>query len=250
MKKLTACVVSVALAISLSACGMMDLVEKLPRPTDVLHYTRETPTPAPRNHDSDRPESTPELEASQGDVGDSTSLQVFETAPQEETDQKERDRHREEYLDNLYSVYVTMSDGAGTADDVCAQTFNVWNHSIWRTEDADTDMFTRQDGGTGAFYDDFNTALGNLYRDPDYQRLLGDVSEAQAEVLRLMRLLKDPPEEFKDEYRLVKDCYEAFFDYTDLALYFKGSLNSFSEEYPAARDRFMKCWRELTINLG
>lgn len=128
-------------------------------------------------------------------------------------------------------LYDTMVEGGEKAEDANLLILNVWRNSIYKTSDKETDKYTRADRGNGAFYDDFNDALKNLFDDKSFQKDQDKIYDLQKKAEALMKELSDHPKSFDDQYYDFKDCYRLFFRFTNMALTGEGSLNSFTEEY-------------------
>lgn len=71
-------------------------------------------------------------------------------------------------------LYNTIADGARKAETANILITDVWKNSIFQTSDEETDKYTKANGGSGQFYDDFNDALSSLYEDQDFVDDLND----------------------------------------------------------------------------
>lgn len=124
-----------------------------------------------------------------------------------------------------------MLSGAADAETAGNLIKKVWYNSIYEKTDSSTDKFTRKNQGSGAFYDDFNDALGNLFRDASFQIKIKSVEENQEKVSSLMKDMKNPPEEHEEAYRTLQDYYDAYLEFTNLVVNPSGSLQTFSENF-------------------
>ena len=128
-------------------------------------------------------------------------------------------------------LYNTMAEGAGKAETANILIIDVWKNCIWNTEDLETDKFTKENGGSGQFYEDFNDALANLYADQDFIDDLADIYSLQSKAEALIKDLSKHPKSFNEEYSDFKDCYNLFVKFTNMSLSGNGSLNSFTDDH-------------------
>ena len=82
---------------------------------------------------------------------------------------------------------------------------------------------------SGAFYEDFNDALDNLFRDKAFVQDCADLQSNRDDVAARIRNLKNPPDEWRDAYNDLLLYYDAYYDFTDLAIYPQYSLSEFME---------------------
>jgi RNA polymerase subunit RPABC4/transcription elongation factor Spt4 len=144
------------------------------------------------------------------------------------------------YLRNLRTIGQKMWDGYSIAFDLTKLTHDVWYNTIYEKSSPETDKFTK----TGRkFNDDFNTSLRLLSQDADVKSKEAKLEIIQGEVMGLMGLLNDPPEELRNAYNDLDKTYRSFNNFVDLAI-MRGnhSYNSFSSK----RD---ECLSELEGNL-
>ena len=124
-----------------------------------------------------------------------------------------------------------MAEGAGKAETANILITDVWRNSIFQTADAETDKYTKANGGSGQFYDDFNDALASLYADQDFIEDLAEIYSLQSEAETMIKGLAKHPKSFDEEYSDFKDCYNLFVKFTDMSLTGEGSLNSFTDDH-------------------
>lgn len=70
----------------------------------------------------------------------------------------------------FYEVVPAIATSSAEVEEVGILINKVWSNSIWKTNDEETNMYTKANSGTGAFYTDFNEALARLNDDPDYAK--------------------------------------------------------------------------------
>lgn len=132
-----------------------------------------------------------------------------------------------QYENDLREVTYLMLDGGVTAENCCNRIQSVWYNCIFELRDAETDKFTLTE--SGAFYEDFNDALDNLFRDKAFVQDCADLQSNRDDVAARIRNLKNPPDEWRDAYNDLLLYYDAYYDFTDLAIYPQYSLNEFME---------------------
>lgn len=126
-------------------------------------------------------------------------------------------------------LYNTMARGAWKAETASILIADVWKNSIFKTADEKTDKYTKANGGSGQFYDDFNDALASLFDDQEFIDDLTEIYSLQAKAETLVKDLTKHPKAFDEEYYDFKNCYNLFVKYTDLPINCNGSLNSFTD---------------------
>lgn len=128
-------------------------------------------------------------------------------------------------------LYNTMAEGAVKAETANILILDVWKNSIWKIADDETDKFTKENEGSGQFYEDFNDALASLYSDQDFIDNLAEIFSLQTEAETLIKDLAKHPKAFDEEYSDFKDCYKLFVKFTNMSLAGEGSLNSFTDDH-------------------
>lgn len=160
---------------------------------------------------------------------------------------EEAARLSQEYEANLIEISYLMLEGAADAEN-CGNTIkSVWSNAIWKEKDAETDKYTRNNNGSGSFYEDFNDALGNLFADDSFQDKLESISNNQQEVTSLMRKMNNPPDEWKDAYNELKVFYDEYINLTNLAINPTGSLQSYSTDFNEADTNSINAFSKLKL---
>jgi len=160
---------------------------------------------------------------------------------------EEAAQEAEEYKTNLELISYTMLSGAVDAETAGNLIHDVWYNSIYEEYDSTTDKYTRKNNGTGSFYDDFNTALSNLFSDESFVSTIDLVNDNQTEVSDLMKQLTNPPAEFEEAYEAVKDYYSAYYDFTSLVVSPTGSLQTFTENFNDADSNVLKYFNVMKL---
>ncbi|MBR6475498.1 MAG: hypothetical protein IKS98_08610 [Lachnospiraceae bacterium] len=145
-------------------------------------------------------------------------------------------------------LYNTMSEGTIKAESADILICNVWRNNIWEKADTQTDKYTRKNGGSGKFYDDFNDALNNLFEDETFIDDLVEIYSLKTKAETLIKTLAKHPRAFDEEYSDFKDCYLMFVKFVEMPLSTEGkSLNSFTEEHNDLDTKLADKLRELDL---
>ena len=161
------------------------------------------------------------------------------------SDNKAEQLYREsynEYIDNLGQVQILMLSGGSDAESLCNLTLRVWGNAISKDSDSETDKYTKKDKWN---FNDFNTALANLYADSSTTKKVSDIESNQSSVKDLIKKLQNPPEGLDKCYDTVSDLYEAYKILTDLAINPSGSYRDFGTKKSDAVSDFMSAYEKL-----
>ena len=148
-----------------------------------------------------------------------------------------------EYKVNYSSAMVSMLEGAEISNDCCVKILKVWGNSIWEEHDDETDKYTYN----GTEFYDFNTALDNLYSDPDFSASLESLYDNKDEVMRAIKKLNKYPDGMEYSYELIKEGYDSYKKLYNLATSPDGSFNSYSDEFSDATDNFMDVFDKIEL---
>lgn len=168
----------------------------------------------------------------------------YNTQKELQAQQEAIEIYMETYHTNLKNATYKMLDGCAAAEKAGNLINKVWYNAIHEEWDPDTNQFTRPNG---YFYDDFNDALGELFRNTSFNSTLSDIKTNQEAVKALMKELRNPPEEYEEAYVQLKEYYDVYLEFTDMALSPKGSYNSFSSDFSAADTRVLKAYRTMEL---
>ncbi|MEY8329744.1 zinc ribbon domain-containing protein [Lachnospiraceae bacterium 48-33] len=147
-----------------------------------------------------------------------------------------------EYISNLEKVQVLMLSGGGDSESLCNLTLKVWGNAISKEKDSETDKYTQKDRYT---WNDFNTALANLYADSSTSRKVSNIESNQSSVKDLIKKLQNPPKGLDKCYDTVSDLYESYKKLTDLAINPSGSYRDFGQNKSNAVSDFMATFEKL-----
>lgn len=156
-------------------------------------------------------------------------------------------RAQEQYLQNLKTAADTMLEGAADAEKAGTLIHSVWYNTIYEKRDVSTDKYTRKSNGGGAFYDDFNDALSNLFSDSSFRSRVQNIKANRDKVAELMKRLKNPPAEYKEAYDALRELYDAYYELTDCAVNPTGSLTTFTAAFNEADTSTAKYYKAMQI---
>lgn len=107
----------------------------------------------------------------------------------------------EEYRNDISVVTIAMLEGATDAESAGNLIIKVWNNAIFRRSDPETDKYVKVNG---AFVDDFNDALSNLFSDVDFVKKLDKIKSNINDVRTLMKKMNCPPRKYKETFAFLK----------------------------------------------
>ena len=172
---------------------------------------------------------------------------VFGVISYNKKQEKERkEQLSENYKSNLSTISLKMLSGSADAEKCGNKIKKVWYNSIWKESDSETDKYTKTNG---RFNEDFNDSLSALFDDPDFTAITDRVEENQEEVAKLMKEMKNPPEEWEEAYRDLKDYYDEYLTFTNLCTNPSGSLQTYSTNFNNADDSAINAYKKVQTHL-
>ena len=130
------------------------------------------------------------------------------------------------YQENYNQIVTDMLNGAIIAEKDGNLIKTVWYNTIFQVDDTSTDPYTKVDG---VFEQDFNASLERLFNDSAFKESIAELDQNQAKVTEEMKALVNPPEEYEEAYKALKEMYDSYLEFTYIVLYPKGNLTEFSE---------------------
>lgn len=150
------------------------------------------------------------------------------------------------FIQNIALASDSMLDGAIKAEEAGGLLHDVWYNSIYEERDSTTNKYTTYDGSGYGFYDDFNTALSNLYADEEFQSQITSIQINQMEVNDIMKKLTNVPEKHQIAYGVFMDLYDSYLSLTQIVVDSSGqSLTSFTDTFNSADTDFLKYYKQL-----
>lgn len=150
------------------------------------------------------------------------------------------------YYSNMEAVSYTMIEGAAKSEDAVNLIHSVWYNSIFKIQDDKTDKYTMQNG---VFLSDFNDALYNLFNDEEFNKTITEINDNKADVIELMKSLKNPSKKYAEAYSVLKDYYYNYSELTNLATNPTGSLTSFVEDFNKADKETVASCEQMLLYL-
>ena len=154
---------------------------------------------------------------------------------------------RSDYSKKIETTSALMLTGAAEAEDACNLIKSVWYNTIYEEQDSKTDKYTHRSGAYGGFYDDFNDAISSLFADSSFSDKISDIQENQSDVASAMKELTNPPEEYKEEYDALKDYYDAYLTFTNMAINPTGNLQTYSTNFSSADAEALNCYNKMEL---
>jgi len=146
-------------------------------------------------------------------------------------------QNEDNYIGKLRETHIKILSGASIAEDLTHLTRKVWNNSIFKNSNIDTNKFTIRENVYSSnrinyrdsdFLSDFNVALSNLASDPEIIEKKENLIEIQKEAVVLMRNMKNYPRNLDYVYNDLLVLYNSFLELSRLAVTPSGSFNSFT----------------------
>ena len=159
---------------------------------------------------------------------------------------REEEELSEKYKNNLSTIVFKMLDGAADAESCGNKIRAVWSNTIWEKDDPETDKFTKTNG---KFNDDFNDSLSALFSDEDFIELTDRIEQNQKDVNKLMKEMKNPPEEWKYAYNDLTDYYDDYLTFTNLCISPSGNLQTFSTNFSNDATNILNSYNKMKVYL-
>jgi hypothetical protein len=160
------------------------------------------------------------------------------------------------YFINLSQIHSKILSGGVIAEQLTSITRQVWNNSIHKRSDIDTNKYTIQNNiyspnrlnyNSSDFLSDFNEALSNLSKDEDYISKKNDLRKIQDESTALMRDMKNYPQEYEYIYNDLLEYYNTFLSLTRIAINPSGSYNSFTSNVDDLITKFLEYHNKIDL---
>lgn len=156
-----------------------------------------------------------------------------------------RNYEKKIYAKNYEKVVGLMLGGASDAESACSLIHDVWYNTIYEEDSSKTDKYTKD--SSGIFYDDFNTSLMVLMLSDSFTSDIDDIKENQEQVQKLMKEMKNPPEEYEDAYSALKTFYDAYTNFVGLAIDPSGNLSSYTSNINDADTETLNAYKATLL---
>lgn len=159
-------------------------------------------------------------------------------------DKKNAEKAEKAYCSKLQTTTYDMLTGCASAEEAAGLIHDVWRNAIYEEEDSSTDEYTQPNG---YFVSDFNDALANLEAEESFSKKIDGIRENQDMVERKIKELKNPPEKYKEAYEAIKDFYDSYLEFTNLATNPSGSLQTYTSDYNDLDSEVMSKYKKMDM---
>lgn len=158
----------------------------------------------------------------------SVSVAFLFTSAKNHALERQKQEAEEEYQGYIDYIYICVAKSAFECDECGRLIHAVWSNTIFHTDDAETDPFTKEDGG---FRDDFNDSIDALFNDSEFKEKTARITEARFEAEEYIKKMMSPPEKYREAYAAAKEMYDSFMQFSTLVLSPSGNLKSYTESF-------------------
>lgn len=157
-----------------------------------------------------------------------------------------KNNNQKEYYSNLESATMLMLSGCADAESSAGLIHDVWKNAIYEDRNDETDKYTCPDG---YFVSDFNDALSNLWSDTSFLSDIEEIKNNQESVQKIMKDLKNPPDKYAEVDSDLKEFYDVYLEFTNLAINPSGNLISYTEYYNDLDSDVMSKYDKMKMHL-
>lgn len=157
-----------------------------------------------------------------------------------------KNNNQKEYYSNLESATMLMLSGCADAESSAGLIHDVWKNAIYEDRNDETDKYTCPDG---YFVSDFNDALSNLWSDTSFLSDIEEIKNNQESVQKIMKDLKNPPDKYAEVDSDLKEFYDVYLEFTNLAINPSGNLISYTEDYNDLDSDVMSKYDKMKMHL-
>lgn len=174
------------------------------------------------------------------------ALTIGAVLNKQKMDEKELQKKEKAYYTKLETVTIQMLSGCVKAESTAGLIHDVWRNAIYEESDVTTDKYTQPNGW---FVDDFNDALAELYKDSSFNSDVEAIEDNQDSVQKNMKGLRNPPNKYKEAYNELKEFYDCYIEFTNLAVNPSGSLTSYTSDYNDLDAEVMSKYKKMKMYL-
>jgi len=158
--------------------------------------------------------------------------------------QQEKEQSVAEYQNRYNKLVADMLNSGASVETQGNIIVQVWNNAIFQKDDASTDKYTKVNG---KFVSDFNDALGNLFRDPEFTKEMSQIVSDRDQIKLDMKEMTNPPDGYEEAYQNLKEFYEEYLAFSDIVINCNGSLESFSNSFNEADSELIKKYNSAEL---
>lgn len=138
------------------------------------------------------------------------------------------DRQQLEKAVNLYTTFVRIM--VAQSQEITSTTGRVWKDAIEENYNPATKKYTQYKRGSSTFFANFNTALSNLYRDPDFASKVALVKEYKEKLDDIYYVLLKKASKYPELENKINTTYELFGKIEKMVESPQGSLMTYQTE--------------------
>ena len=157
---------------------------------------------------------------------------------------REEKRKEKEYREQYRDIVYDILDGAADTESCGNMISNVWYNTIWEKDDAETDMYTKNNG---VFYDDFNDALRAYFDSDAYNDYATTIRQYKTDAGSAIIKMSDYPSKYADSYNALKDLYDEFVSFSSFCLSPSGSYTTYSANFAAGDSSLMSRYNKAKL---
>ena len=170
--------------------------------------------------------------------------EAYEKEQREAQEAYEKEQELLRYQEAYNQIVKDMMDSALIAEKDGNLLKTVWYNTIFQVRDSSTDPYTMVDG---KFETNFDVTLERLFDDEDYGASIAELAQSKAKIKEDMKAMVNPPEEYEEAYKPLKEMYDSYLEFTDLVLNPKGSLKEFNEAFLEADKEMGKKYNDVEL---
>ena len=148
------------------------------------------------------------------------------------------------YMANIELIKQQIENGTEYATTAINLIQTVWYNSAFQVHSVYTDKYTCKDG---SFYVHFEYALYNLFKDQTFIDTTSKIETSRDNATAILKTLMNPPDELSETYEAIKDCFDAFINYSNLALSPDGNYYSFVSNVADANSNLRNKYDNLKL---
>lgn len=167
------------------------------------------------------------------------------------------------YIEKLNEFNVSILSSAADCEELGNLTTSVWSNAISKKTNDTTRKYVKKPnidirgrdengkfvGYDGMFYD-FNTALSNLFSDPETLEKVAAIEDSRTKIEELFLEIQNPPKKLNKQYEVAEALYDSYHELSKLVTSPTGSLKDFSQAFSHADSEVLKHYDKLKLLLS
>jgi hypothetical protein len=126
-----------------------------------------------------------------------------------------------EYTSNVHLIKSKMISSVASSTELLWLTADAWWNNIFEIRDVETDLYTLTKNSSfhnPKFNNNVNVTFNNIFLNDINKERINKIITNKKEVDKLMMLVQNPPNEYKESYNLLLKLYEAYKNLTNTAI--------------------------------